>query len=444
VRVKVERTDARASERAQAQVAGSLARQGMVPGDRVAMVCPNSAALLAACLGALRTGVVPVCLNPALLDHEQADLLVDADPALVVRPPELAALLDGPGAELAPVPLARPMHYTSGTTGRAKGVWSGVLDGESARALHAEEAAVWEFTRDDRLLMASPLHHSAPLRFATGVLLAGGEVCVLERFDAHAFAEAVTAFRPTLAFLVPAHLHRLFAVGELPSFASFRLLVHAGAPCPPSLKREAIAHFPSGSVWEFYGSTEGQFTVCSPDEWLERPGTVGRARAGRTLTVDEGTIWCAVPEFARFEYWRDPAKTAAAWRGDAFTVGDLGRIDADGYLFLEGRREDLIISGGVNVYPQEVEQALASAAGVEEVVVFGVTDERWGQRVCAAFTGDASAAAVLAHARARLAAYKCPKDVYPVVALPRTATGKVLRSAVARELGIEIERRDRG
>jgi acyl-CoA synthetase (AMP-forming)/AMP-acid ligase II len=442
--VKVEHTDAGQCGRAQARVAGTLARRRLAPGDRIAFLCPNSAALIAACLGALRTGVVPVCLNPDLLEHEQTELLADADPALVVRPPELADLLAGPEVELAPVPLARPMHYTSGTTGRAKGVWSGVLDERSAAALHADEASVWGFSPDDRLLVASPLHHSAPLRFATGVLLAGGEVCVLERFDARAVAEAIASFRPTVVFLVPAHLHRLFALDALPSLESFRLLAHAGAPCPPALKREAMARFPSGSVWEFYGSTEGQYTVCAPAEWLERPGTVGRARPGRTLSVDEGTIWCEVPRFARFEYWRDAAKTAGAWRGDAFTVGDLGRLDADGYLFLEGRRDDLIISGGVNVYPREVELTLASAAGVEDVVVFGVCDERWGQRVCAAFTGDASAASVIAHARGRLAGYKCPKDVYPVDELPRTATGKVLRSAVARQLGLEVERGDHG
>jgi len=336
------------------------------------------------------------------------------------------------------------MHYTSGTTGRPKGVWSGVLDEASAGALHDDESAVCAFSADDRLLVASPLHHSAPLRFSTGVLLAGGEVCVLERFDAAAVADAIATFRPTLAFFVPAHLHRLFALGALPRLDSFRLLAHAGAPCPVALKEAALAAFPTGTVWEFYGSTEGQFTVCSPDEWLERPGTVCRARPGRTLSVDDGTIWCDVPPFARFEYWRDPEKTAGAWRGSAFTVGDLGRLDDDGFLFLDGRRDDLIISGGVNVYPLEVEAALTAVEGIEEVVVFGVPDERWGQRVCAAVIGDAAATAVMTHARATLAAYKCPKDVYVVADLPRTASGKVRRSAVASHLGLDVEGGDRG
>jgi acyl-CoA synthetase (AMP-forming)/AMP-acid ligase II len=189
-------------------------------------------------------------------------------------------------------------------------------------------------------------------------------------------------------------------------------------------------------VWEFYGATEGQFTVCPPEQWLQHPGTVGRSRPGRRVDVDDaGLVWCHVPPFARFEYWRDPERTEAAWRGDAFTAGDLGHLD-DGYLFLDSRRDDLIISGGVNVYPIEVEQVLASAPGVVDIAVFGAPDDRWGERVCAAFVGDADSSAVIEFARSRLAAYKCPKDVYLVDGLPRTGTGKVRRSQLAAELGL--------
>ena len=322
------------------------------------------------------------------------------------------------------------MHYTSGTTGRPKGVWSGLLSDDQAAALVAEEDELWGFAADDRHLVCSPLHHSAPIRFAAGTLLAGGEVIVLERFTPEAFGEAVHMYAPTTAFLVPAHLQRLREAGA-PPLESFRLVAHAGAPCPEPLKRWAVDQFPDGSVWEFYGSTEGQFTTCSAGEWAQRPGTVGRARPGRTLSVDEdGTIWCAVPDHARFTYWGDPGATARAWRGDAFTVGDLGRLDDDGYLYLDGRRDDLIISGGVNVYPLEVEQALHELDGVDEVAVFGVPDERWGQRVCAAVVGSATPEAVRAHARERLAAYKCPKDVVVLDELPHTSTGKVQRLAL--------------
>jgi len=175
-----------------------------------------------------------------------------------------------------------------------------------------------------------------------------------------------------------------------------------------------MARVRPGSLWEFYGSTEAQFTVCSPDEWLAHPGTVGRARPGRRLSItpiddgqpddgddpggstgDAGTIWCDMPAFARFRYWGDAAATRAAWRGSACTVGDLGRLDDDGYLYLTGRRHDLIISGGVNVYPAEVEAVLAAVPGLREVAVFGLPDEQWGQVVCAAYVADPTVTCLL-------------------------------------------------
>ena len=237
-------------------------------------------------------------------------------------------------------------------------------------------------------------------------------------------------------FCVPTHLQRLFAhwdeVGT-PDLSCFRLIAHAGAPCPVAVKKRLIAEFPAGSTWEFYGSTEGQFTACRSEEWLERPGTVGRARPGRSLQLDDdGTIWCTVPEHARFSYFGDPEKTAAAWRHTAdgqgaFTVGDLGRLDEDGYLYLDGRREDLIISGGVNVYPLEVEQVLLEHPGVDDVAVHGVPDDQWGQRVCAAVVGTAGEDDLAAYVRERLAPPKRPKTWTFLDELPRTLTGKVRR-----------------
>lgn len=428
------------SEDQQRRVAGALGGRGVASGDRVAFVTSSSAAMLSAVLGALRVGIVPVPLNPALLAGERELLLADCRPSVVVDDAVLAELLVGPPAELAPVPLARPMHYTSGTTGRPKGVWSGVLDEAGALALAREEAELWGFAAEDVHLVCSPMHHSAPIRFGGGTLLAGGSVVVLGKFDAVAAAQAIADHHPTSAFMVPAHLQRFFALADgepakLPELESFRLLAHAGAPCPPPLKQAAIDAFPPGSVWEFYGSTEGQFTACSSDDWLAHPGTVGRARPNRRLRVDDDdVIWCEVPPYARFEYWDDPERTAAAWDGDAFTVRDLGRLDDDGFLYLDGRRDDLIISGGVNVYPVEVENVLVRAPGVREVAVFGLDDERWGQRVCAAVVGDALPADVMAHARAHLAPYKCPKQVFVVDELPHTSTGKLQRLALADHL----------
>ncbi len=444
---------AEASGRDQRAVAGALLARGLQAGDRVALLTTSGGPMLSAILGALRVGIVPVLLNSGLLDHERAALLADADPQLVVDDAVLADLRTGPPTELAPWPLARPMHYTSGTTGSPKGVWSGVLDEREAAELLGEERDLWGFASDDVHLVCSPFHHSVAIRFGGGTLLAGGTVVILGHFDAAAAATAIAEHRPTTTFMVPAHLQRLFAHadtagGRLPDPSCLRLVVHAGAPCPDPLKERAMATFGVERVWEFYGSTEGQFTACAASEWLEHRGTVGRARPHRHLSVDDdGTIWCEVPRYARFEYWRDPDKTAAAWRParsgrpdrhGAFTVRDLGRLDGDGYLYLDGRRDDLIITGGVNVYPAEVERALAAAPGVRDVAVFGVDDERWGQRVCAAVVPDGPVVPdeVLAWARTRLAGYKRPKEVFVVDALPHTATGKLQRSQVADGLGL--------
>ncbi|MGY1713113.1 class I adenylate-forming enzyme family protein [Geodermatophilus sp. SYSU D01106] len=422
-------------ERDQRRAAAALRSAGLRPGDRLLVSAAASPALLAVVLGALRSGVVPVVLDPALPAAERAALAADADCALdVAGAPE--RLLGDDEADLADVPLARPMHYTSGTTGRRKGVWSGVLAEDDARALAAEEIDLWGFTAGDRHLVLSPLHHSAPLRFAVHTLLAGGEVLLPGPFDAARAAAAITALAPTTTFCVPTHLRRLVARDDV-DWSSFRRLVHAGAPCPEPLKRAVLDALPAGSVWEFYGSTEAQFTVCAPGDWLAHPGSVGRARPGRRLETDErGQLWCAVPRWARFEYWRAPDKTAAAWRGDRVTVGDLGRVDADGTVWLDGRREDLVISGGVNVYPAEVEAVLDAHPDVVESAVVGVPDEDWGQRVVAAYVGTADPAELGAWARERLAPAKRPKSLHPVGELPRTSTGKVRRLDLPEALGL--------
>jgi acyl-CoA synthetase (AMP-forming)/AMP-acid ligase II len=425
------------SERDQRRAAAALAAAGVRAGDRLLVSAAASPALLAVVLGALRTGVVPVVLDPGLPAGERAALAEDADAALDVADDPARLLTGEDQTELADVPLARPMHYTSGTTGRRKGVWSGVLGEDDARALAAEEIDLWGFGPDDRHLVLSPLHHSAPLRFAIHTLLAGGEVLLPGPFDVVRVAGTISAGRPTTAFCVPTHLQRLVAHGGV-GWSSFRMLAHAGAPCPAPLKRQVIDALPPGSVWEFYGSTEAQFTVCSTEDWLAHPGSVGRARPGRRLeTDDRGQLWCAVPPWARFEYWRAPEKTAAAWRGDLVTVGDLGRVDDDGIVWLDGRREDLVISGGVNVYPAEVEAVLDAHPDVVESAVFGVPDDEWGQRVVAAYVGTADPADLAAWSRERLGAAKRPKALHPVGELPRTSTGKVRRLDLPEVLGLD-------
>jgi long-chain acyl-CoA synthetase len=424
------------SASAQRHAAGGLRSAGLGRGDRIVLTLPGSPNYVNVVLAATRTGVVPVPLDPRLTPHEVAQIVDDVEPSLVVTTQaELDDLLAGPESELAAWPLCRPMHFTSGTTGRPKGVWSGLLDDDDARSLALEERELWGFMAGDINLVISPVYHSAPLRFAVGTLLADGSVIVLPKFEPQPFVEAVEQFAPTTMFCVPAHLQRLFAwqdeTGDNRDLTTFRLVAHAGAPCPDAIRRRTHETFGRDAVWEFYGSTEGQWTACPADDWHTHPGTVGRARPGRVVTADgDGLLWCAVPPWARFEYWRDPEKTAAAWKdtpdGPAFTVGDLGRVE-DGWVYLDARRTDLIITGGVNVYPAEVESVLAEVPGVEDVAVFGRPDESWGQRVCAAYVGDVPEVTLRERATERLSPPKRPKEYVRLAELPRTATGKVRR-----------------
>lgn len=411
-------------------------------GDRVALLVPGSEEYVRLVLTFLAAGMVPVPLDPGLTASERVTVLADVDPRLVVgNPAQVTAMLSNAPERVhgRALPRVRPMHLTSGTTGAPKGVWSGPLSEAEAEAWVAEERELWGFTDTDRHLVLSPLHHCAPLRFAMGTLLAGGELVVPGAFDPAVATAAIESARPTTLFCVPAQLQRLFSHWErtgVPDLSCFRLVAHAGAPCPEPVKRRAIELFGADVLWEFYGSTEGQFTACRSDEWLERPGTVGRARPGRHVEADDdGLLWCAVPPHARFTYWRNPDKTAAAWRetshGPEFTVGDLGHVDADGYVWLDSRREDLVITGGVNVYPAEVESVLVGCPGVQEVAVLGVPDERWGQRVVAVVVGTADDKVMTAWAKERLSPPKRPKQYVHVAALPRSASGKLRRVELA-------------
>jgi long-chain acyl-CoA synthetase len=409
-------------------------------GSRVALLVPGSLAYVDVVMSLLAAGMFPIPLDPRLTVTEREAIFAAVRPDLVVdTEAQLQSMVEhAPDRFRCGQPRGRPMHCTSGTTGTPKGVYTGLLSTEDAEALVAEEGDLWGFDAEDVNLVISPLYHSAPLRFAMGTILAGGRVVVVPGpFDPGLVTDAIERERPTTMFCVPAQLQRLFAHWDeigVPDLSSFRLVAHAGAACPPAVKHRTVELFPTGSTWEFYGSTEGQFTACRSEEWLARPGTVGRARPRRRLSVDDdGTIWCVVPPHARFTYFEDPEKTAEAWRGDAFTVGDLGRLDDEGYLFLDGRREDLIITGGVNVYPIEIENVLSGHPGVDDVAVFGVADDRWGQRVCAALVGTATTAELDDFAREHLAPPKRPKTWTFLDVLPRTLTGKVRRLDLSAE-----------
>lgn len=443
----------------------------VMTGDRIAIVVPAEgtpheeaaeiqAHVLGLVMGALRSGIIPVMVNPALPPEAREQIIADAEVSLVIDDADSLFTLtstrtDTPRIDLAPIPLGRPMHYTSGTTGRSKGVWSGIWDEQTATTAWADEQQQWVFTGQDVTLVHGPLAHSGPLRFAMLVLLAGGTVLLPGAFDAQRIADCLVEDRPTHAFVVPSHIQRLMALPGGPPPSPYRLLTHAGAACPAPLKQQIHDWAGVDRTWEFYGSTEGQFTACSGREWEQRPGTVGRARAGRTLTIRDGVIWCQVPRWFTFEYWNDPEKTLRAWHtndqgGREFSVGDLGRLDEDGYLWLVGRRDDLIITGGVNVYPAQVEDVLLAHPSVSEVAVFGIEDEQWGQRVCAALVLHEDPAArsmetaatetvlrsITNHAAGHLAGYQRPKSYYPTSDLPRTESGKVRRTELPEFLGL--------
>jgi acyl-CoA synthetase (AMP-forming)/AMP-acid ligase II len=347
------------------------------------------------------------------------------------------------------------MAYTSGTTGRRKGVWVGVHDASRGREVVHDEHDAFERRHGDVHLVVSPLYHSGPLRFATVTALLGGRVAVLPSFDARVWRDTLRTVRPTSLFCVPTHLRRLLALDDVGAddLASLDLLAHAGAPCPVPLKRQVIDLAPSGSVWEFYGSTEGQFTVCPPALWQRAPGSVGAARPGRRLEIrpsadggdddDVGTVWVHAPDHASWQYFRAPRRTGQAWDGDAFTVGDLGHLDdVDGQavLTLDGRPGDLVITGGVNVYPAEVERHLLDHPGVAEAAVFGVPDDDWGERLVAAVVAwpghELDGEQLRTWARRRLAGARVPKRIRVVDDLPRTPTGKVRRVGLATALDL--------
>lgn len=422
------------------------------PGRSASEVAATQAAVASAAYGALRAGVVPVMINPLLSPAEQEAYLQDVPVDLIVADAaDVARLTDPSGLagrrrpELADVPLGRPMHFTSGTTGRSKGVWAGVLPEADASDYWRDEQQQWTLDSEDVLLNHGPLAHSAPLRFSFLAFLAGADVVFTGSFDAERTATAILDHAPTVAMAVPTHLERLLNLPGGPPPSSYRMLVHAGSTCPPDLKRRIHTWAGVEHTWEFLGSTEGQFTACRGTEWEDRPGTLGTARAGRRLHIDDGSlsgqagvIWCEAPAVAAFEYFGDPAKTAQAWAslpggGRAFTVGDLGWLDAAGYLYLHGRRTDLIVTGGVNVYPAEVEAELRTCPVVRAAAVFGRDDPHWGARVCAAIVlaPDASCADVTEWARANMAGYRRPKEITAVDALPLTSNGKVRRDGLA-------------
>jgi long-chain acyl-CoA synthetase len=331
------------------------------------------------------------------------------------------------------------IFYTSGTTGRPKGVVHGGLKPETMALAQQGLVALWGFRADDVHLLAGPAYHAGPGGYAFTTLFSGGTVAILPSWDARAALALIERERVTTTFMTPAHFIRILEVPEAErarfDLSSLRLIIHGGAPCPINVKRRIIEALPATEVWELYGASEGGATRVSPAEWLERPGTVGKPWPGVEVRIDtddgsgEGVIYIKPAGGATFHYHRDDAKTDAAWKQGAFTVGDVGRLDDDGYLYITDRVSDMVLRDGVNVYPREIEEVLYLHRAVVDCAVLGIPDERHGEIIAAVVETRApvTEADLQEHVRAKLADFKVPARVTFVDELPRDPNGKILK-----------------
>ena len=353
--------------------------------------------------------------------------------------------------------FAYPMLYTSGTTGRPKGVERAVLDADpdAIAALVAETlAAILGLEVGSGVhLVTAPMYHASPGTHALYALHLGHTVVISPKFDAITMLDLVRRYRVTNTFMVPTMFHRLLALPEKTRAAAdtstLRQVMHAAAACPAADKQKMIDWLGPVLV-EYYGSTESAIVVVADShEWLAHPGTVGHPVLGIDIKIldDQGAeqpagtpgmIYASVAD--GFQYHKDPSKTEASRRGAYYTPGDIGYVDSDGYLYLCDRRSDLIISGGVNIYPAEVEAALLEHPAVADVAVFGVPDAEWGHVVVALIQpadgvapSDELHAELLRHCAGRLARFKHPRTLEFRAALPRTPTGKLSRARVREE-----------
>jgi long-chain acyl-CoA synthetase len=456
-------------DRAANAMAHLFAQAGVGPGDRVAVMLGNGPEAFAAWYGAARRGALVVPVSTRLTTPEASYIVADSGAGVLVHDgspvPEATvagtavsgALVDrsvfdeGAGQPPDDEYLGSPvttMSYTSGTTGRPKGITRAAP--QPARdAPPNPYAAFWGLRPGDVHLMCGPGYHMAPAAYSQMSLNEGGTVVVMKKWDASEALRLIESERVTTAQMVPANFIRILEA-DWPAFdrSSVRKILHAAAPCPVPVKKKIIEVFPAGAIWEYYGASEGMASVISPEEWLTKPGSVGRPFPGLSVRIlDEdgvelppgqvGAIYISSFAGLRFGYHNDPDKTDQAWRDDYFTVGDLGWLDEDGYLFLADRRTDLILSGGVNIYPAEVETALAEDPAVVDAAVFGLPDERMGQLVHAVVElrpgAPRDSEALLARLASRLADYKRPRTVEFIDVLPREENGKVMKARLRAE-----------
>jgi len=464
------RTYAELDDRAR-RVAHALAALGVRRGDSVAVMVPNSFEFFEAIHGSGRLGAVVVPINVHFKADETGWVVTDSGAAAVVVANDLQGALDGVPdvprlavgsggdyeAALANAPASGEvepadvigdgwptiMAYTSGTTGRPKGVAIGEDDFRRRAVGVAATKDRWGFSTDDVHLLVGPSYHMGPLFWSQMHLAFGGSVVIMPKWDARECLELIERWRVTNVHMVPANFTRILALPEDErakfDLSSLKIVVHAAAPCPVPLKRAFMDFVGTDKVWEYYGASEGGGTGISPQEWLEHPGSVGKPFPGNEFVIlddggnqlpagEVGTIY-AKPAESSFEYHNDPDKTASSHRGEWFTVGDAGYLDEDGYLYLTDRKSDMVISGGVNIYPREVEDALYQHPEVIDCAVLGVPDDDWGEILYAVVQrrddSTLDADGVIAWCREKLADYKRPRVVEFVDELPRDPNGKV-------------------
>jgi acyl-CoA synthetase (AMP-forming)/AMP-acid ligase II len=469
------------------QLANLLRAQGLGVGDHIALFMENQIRFMEVAWAALRSGIYITAINSFLAPDEVSYIIDNSDARLVVSSrakAEVASAIDPaatPGVERwlmtdgtpaadggpawesyedalgqypdTPIPDETPglqMLYSSGTTGRPKGVKRPlptdgieVLDPRVATAF----VNLYNYGPDMTYLSPAPLYHAAPFAFSVAVHRIGGTLVVMEKFDTKACLANIERFNVTHSQFVPTMFVRMLKLAEADRLASdlssLKIAIHAAAPCPVEVKRQMIDWW-GPIIVEYYAGSEGNgATFINSEEWLTHPGSVGRPGAGAIHICDDegnelgpGEIGGVYFSGGRsYEYHKDPEKTEAAkLPGGKTTLGDIGYMDEEGYLYLTDRKAHMIISGGVNIYPQEIEDALITHPKVADIAVFGVPDPEMGEQVKAVVqpadgvTGDdALAAELIEFARANIAHYKCPKSVDFEAELPRLPTGKLYK-----------------
>jgi len=464
---------------------------GLGAGDdrAVAVVLPNCLEFFDVATAAAKLQAPFLPVNWHLKAEELGYVLADSEASVVVTAPSLLptveaartqaprcrTLVTGPGYEAAVAGStddngddgsdvarlesgAAPsfVFYTSGTTARPKGVIHGRFTGEVARMSQNGQVALWSWTPDDVYVMAGPSYHAAHGGWASTALYVGATTVILQSWDAREWLRLVERHHATRSFLVPAHFIRILEVPDEEragfDISSLRLIVHAAAPCPVAVKHRVMEALAPAEIHELYGASEGGATRISPEEWLTHPGSVGRPWPGVEVRIigddgaplpagEQGLIYVTPMGTWKFHYHNDPDKTSSAWRDDAFTVGDIGYLDDDGYLYITDRASDMVLWGGINIAPREVEEVLHTHPAVVDCAVFGVPDARDGERLKAVVEGRPGLQVdeLAGHVRARLADYKVPREWELVDELPRDPSGKVLkrllRDAARREPG---------